>query len=57
MNKLFDLKLTNLNLEVLKCGFSLNNLEKYMEKFKEKNLKVAIIENKKIFFYILVIMI
>lgn len=47
INEIFQFKLTNLNKEVLKCGFPLKSLNKYMVKFKEKKLKVIIIDNKK----------
>ena len=38
MASLLNLKLTNLNENVLKCGFSVNNLDKYLNLIKSLGL-------------------
>lgn len=49
MSKLFSLKLTPLNNDVLKCGFPLSSINKYSIKFRENNIRVKIIEDNIIF--------
>ena len=44
MSPLLNLKLTNLNSEVLKCGFPINSLNKYISKLDETSYKIKIID-------------
>ena len=39
------LKLTSLGPEIVKCGFPISSLNKYIEKFKELQLKYKIIDD------------
>ena len=41
---LLNLKLTNLNSAIKKCGFPVNSSQKYFQKIKELNLNVKIVE-------------
>lgn len=43
---LLDLKLTNLNSVIMKCGFPVNSAEKYFKKMEELNLKIKIVTLK-----------
>lgn len=45
VNKLLNLKLTNLNTEILKCGFPINSLQKYLDLLNNTNYNVKIIDN------------
>lgn len=45
MSKFLNLKLNNLNESVLKCGFPINSLEKYMNILKPTNYKIEIVNN------------
>ena len=40
-----NLKLTKLNDDILKCGFPVKSLNKYLVLFKQFNLNISIIEN------------
>lgn len=40
---LLDLKLTNLNSVIMKCGFPVSSSEKYFKKMEKLNLKVKIV--------------
>ena len=40
---ILDLKLTNLNADIMKCGFPINSAEKYFKKFEELDLNVKVI--------------
>lgn len=40
-----NLKLTNLNENVLKCGFPVKNINKYLELFKEHNLNIEVLDS------------
>ena len=42
------LKLTNLTSDILKCGFPVNALERYLTIFKNLSFKIKIIEEKNI---------
>lgn len=44
LSELLNLKLTNLNNTVQKCGFPCNSLDKYLRLFKACNLNIKIIE-------------
>lgn len=44
MSKLLNLKLTNLNENVLKCGFPTNNLSKYINLLNDYNIEFKIID-------------
>lgn len=44
LSNLFNLKLTNLNAQVQKCGFPCSSFEKYSHLFKALNLNIKIIE-------------
>lgn len=48
---LTGLKLSNLNQDIIKCGFPRNSLEKYMNLFMENDLKVLIVDNNKVINY------
>ena len=45
MSQLLQLKLTNLNETVIKCGFPVNNFNKYLEKIKNLGIPIAIIDS------------
>lgn len=47
---LLNLKLTNLNSVIMKCGFPVNSSEKYLKKMEELNLKVKIVTLRDDFF-------
>ncbi len=44
ISSLFNLKLTNLNSAIMKCGFPTSQLEKYSNLFKTANLSFKIID-------------
>ena len=44
MSSLLNLKLTNLNESVLKCGFPVNNLAKYSSLIQSNGYQVHIVE-------------
>lgn len=44
ISSLFNLKLTNLNSMIMKCGFPTSQIEKYTELFKKANLSFKIID-------------
>lgn len=46
INSITTLKLTNLNNDIVKCGFPYKCLEKYLEIFENLNLNIKIIEKK-----------
>ena len=43
--KYVPLKITNLNKDIVKCGFPLENLNKYMEIFNRLGIDVVIVDN------------
>ena len=45
INKILDLKLTNLNDKIVKCGFPSNSLQKYIGLLSSTNYKIKIIDN------------
>ena len=45
MSSILNLKLNNLNESVLKCGFPINSLQKYMNLLKTANCEVEIFNN------------
>lgn len=45
INQLLDLKLTNLNTDVVKCGFPANALQKYLKLLSFTNYNIKIIDN------------
>lgn len=45
MSNLLSLKLTNLNDTVLKCGFPVQNLNKYLNQIKQTNYEVEILNS------------
>ena len=47
MSQLLQLKLTNLNPTVLKCGFPVNSLEKYMPLLEQTGKTIEIIDLEK----------
>jgi DNA mismatch repair ATPase MutS len=47
---ILNLKLTNLNSHIKKCGFPVNSLNKYLERFKELNISIKIVDLKEITF-------
>ncbi len=48
ISKVVPLKLTNLTSDILKCGFPINALERYLTIFKNLSFKIKIIEEKNI---------
>ena len=44
ISSLFNLKLTNLNSMIMKCGFPTSQIKKYTELFKKANLSFKIID-------------
>lgn len=44
LSNILNLKLTNLNSEIVKCGFPLNNIIKYINILNEKEIKFKIID-------------
>ena len=44
LSNTFNLKLTNLNDSIQKCGFPCNSIDKYMALFKNNNLNIKIID-------------
>lgn len=44
LSQLLDLKLTNLNDKIQKCGFPCSSIDKYIKLFKLHNLNVKLIE-------------
>ena len=44
VNTLLNLKLTNLNTEVVKCGFPVNSLSKYLKLLKLSNYNIKIVD-------------
>ena len=47
LNEIFDLKLTKFSNICDKCGFPKNSIDKYIEKFNNKNIKFKIIAELK----------
>ena len=45
INELLGLKLTNLNESVLKCGFPVNNLNKYLTLLKNLGYEISIVDS------------
>ena len=45
ISTILNLKLTNLNDNIVKCGFPVQNLNKYIILFKEHNLEIDIIDS------------
>lgn len=45
MSNLLNLKLVNLNEDVVKCGFPSNNLTKYLNILSENNINFKIIDS------------
>lgn len=49
ISNITTLKLTKLNDDIVKCGFPINSLDKYMNIFNNLNLGVKVIEKEKDF--------
>ncbi len=45
INNLLDLKLTNLNTQIVKCGFPANSLQKYLKLLSFTDYNIKIIDN------------
>ena len=45
INNLLDLKLTNLNTQIVKCGFPANSLQKYLKLLSFSDYNIKIIDN------------
>ena len=45
MSPILNLKLTHLNEKILKCGFPINNIDKYSSIFKTLQLDIDIVES------------
>lgn len=44
LHKILNLKLSNLNSKIVKCGFPVNSLDKYMQLLKQYGYKVEIVD-------------
>lgn len=49
LSKIYNLKLTNLNVDIVKCGFPCSSFDKYYKLFVNDNINFKIIENNTIF--------
>lgn len=49
LSKIYNLKLTNLNVDIVKCGFPCSSFDKYYKLFINDNINFKIIENNTIF--------
>lgn len=49
LSKIYNLKLTNLNIDIVKCGFPCSSFDKYYKLFINDNINFKIIENNTIF--------
>lgn len=47
ISNITTLKLTNLNSDIVKCGFPINSLDKYMNIFNNLNIDIKIIDKEK----------
>lgn len=45
MSSLLNLRLTNLNESVVKCGFPVNNLNKYLDLIKNNHYEISILDS------------
>lgn len=45
ISQVFNLKLTNLNESVVKCGFPVNNLNKYLDLFNNMGYNIQIVDS------------
>ena len=45
MSSILNLKLTNLSPEIVKCGFPVNSINKYMNIFNNLNYDIEIVQN------------
>lgn len=49
LSKRYNFKLTNLNVDIVKCGFPINSFDKYYRLFVNDNINLKIVENNTIF--------
>lgn len=49
LSKIYNLKLTNLNVNIVKCGFPCSSFDKYYKLFVNDNINFKIVENNTIF--------
>ena len=49
LSKIYNLKLTNLNVDIVKCGFPCSSFDKYYQLFVNDNIIFKIVENNTIF--------
>ncbi len=49
LSKRYNFKLTNLNVDIVKCGFPCSSFDKYYKLFVNDNLNFKIVENNTIF--------
>ncbi len=49
LSKIYNLKLTNLNVDIVKCGFPCSSFDKYYKLFVNDNINFKIVENNTIF--------
>lgn len=49
LSKIYNLKLTNLNVDIVKCGFPCSSFNKYYKLFVNDNINFRIVENNTIF--------
>lgn len=45
LNETFNLKLTNFDGTIMKCGFPVKSIDNYIEKFKEANITYEFVDN------------
>ena len=49
LSKIYNLKLTNLNVDIVKCGFPCSSFDKYYKLFVNDIINFKIVENNTIF--------
>ena len=49
LSKIYNLKLTNLNVDIVKCGFPCSSFDKYYKLFVNDDINFKIVENNAIF--------
>ena len=49
LSKIYNLKLTNLNVDIVKCGFPCSSFDKYYKLFVNDDINFKIVENNTIF--------
>lgn len=49
LSKIYNFKLTNLNVDIVKCGFPCSSFDKYYKLFVNDDINFKIVENNAIF--------